>query len=108
MLAQRLYEPKPVREQPLKMEEQPLPQPQKGQVRLHIRTCGVCHTDLHTVEGEIHPPSLPVTPGHQVVGIVDELGEGVENISLGQRVGVPWLYSTCGECNYCQNGHLTT
>ncbi|MEJ2486411.1 MAG: zinc-dependent alcohol dehydrogenase family protein [Anaerolineales bacterium] len=104
MLAQRLYEPKPVREQPLKMEEQPLPQPQKGQVRLHIRTCGVCHTDLHTVEGEIHPPSLPVTPGHQVVGIVDELGEGVENISLGQRVGVPWLYSTCGECYYCRNG----
>lgn len=104
MLAQRLHEPKPVREQPLKLEEQPLPNPQKGQVRLHILTCGVCHTDLHTVEGEIHPPSLPVTPGHQVVGIVDELGEGVENISLGQRVGVPWLYSTCGECQYCRNG----
>jgi propanol-preferring alcohol dehydrogenase len=56
------------------------------------------------VEGEIHPPSLPVTPGHQVVGVVDALGEDVDGVKIGQRVGVPWLYSTCGECRYCSSG----
>ena len=104
MLAQRLSKPRPVSEHPLTITEIPQPQPGKGQVRLRIRYCGVCHTDLHTVEGEIHPPSLPVTPGHQVVGRVDAIGEGVESLSLGQRVGVPWLYSTCGDCHFCQSG----
>ena len=69
-----------------------------------MRYCGVCHTDLHTVEGDIHPPHLPVTPGHQVVGVIDQLGEGVEDRQLNQRVGVPWLYDACGECEYCQAG----
>jgi len=64
----------------------------------------VCHTDLHTVEGEIRPPRLPVTPGHQVVGVVDALGVAVDGVTIGQRVGVPWLYSTCGECRYCRSG----
>lgn len=104
MLAQRLERQCPAREQPLKMTELPLLLPGKGQVRLRVRYCGVCHTDLHTVEGEIHPPSLPVTPGHQVVGVVDALGEDVDGVKIGQRVGVPWLYSTCGECRYCGSG----
>ena len=104
MLAQRLERQCPAREQPLKMTELPLLLPGKGQVRLRVRYCGVCHTDLHTVEGEIHPPSLPVTPGHQVVGVVDALGEDVDGVKIGQRVGVPWLYSTCGECRYCCSG----
>ena len=101
MLAQRLEKPGPAHEQPLITAELPLPQPGKGQVRLRVRYCGVCHTDLHTVEGEIHPPRLPVTPGHQVVGVVDALGEDVDWLTMGQRVGVPWLYATCGECRYC-------
>lgn len=104
MLALRLFKPAPVRERPLELVEQPIPQPAKGQVRLRVRYCGVCHTDLHTVEGEIHPPRLPVTPGHQVVGVVEALGQEVEGVSLGQRVGVPWLFSACGACRYCLAG----
>ena len=104
MLAQRLETPAPAQEHPLKTVELPLPLPGKGQVRLRVRYCGVCHTDLHTVEGEIHPPRLPLTPGHQVVGVVDALGEDVDGVRVGQRVGVPWLYSTCGECRYCRSG----
>jgi alcohol dehydrogenase, propanol-preferring len=69
-----------------------------------VRVCGVCHTDLHTVEGDIHPPHLPITPGHQVVGVLDALGPGVENRNLGERVGVPWLYSACGSCDFCRRG----
>jgi propanol-preferring alcohol dehydrogenase len=64
----------------------------------------VCHTDLHLVEGEIVTPKLPVVPGHQVVGVVDALGEGVGRFGLGDRAGVPWLYSTCGQCEDCQRG----
>jgi len=80
-------------------------------VRIKVSVCGVCHTDLHTVEGEIHPPQLPVTPGHQVVGIIDAVGdfsgdarETIPAFKLGQRVGVPWLHSTCGECEFCNRG----
>ena len=80
-------------------------------MRIKVSVCGVCHTDLHTVEGEIHPPQLPVTPGHQVVGIIDAVGdfsgdarETIPAFKLGQRVGVPWLHSTCGECEFCNRG----
>jgi propanol-preferring alcohol dehydrogenase len=64
----------------------------------------VCHTDLHIVEGDIHPPGMPVIPGHQVVGEIEKLSDGVTDRSIGQRVGVPWLYSACGECRYCRAG----
>ena len=104
MQAQRLKEQKDVGQNPLSLEEIPTPTPGPGQVRIKVRYCGVCHTDLHTVEGDIHPPRLPVTPGHQVVGVIDQLGEGVEDRQLNQRVGVPWLYDACGECEYCQAG----
>jgi len=73
-------------------------------VRVRVAVCGVCHTDLHTVEGEIHPPRLPVTPGHQVVGLIDAVGAGVKGRKIGQRVGVPWLYSACGVCEFCRRG----
>ncbi len=73
--------------------------------------CGVCHTDLHLVEGDIYPPHFPVTPGHQVVGVIDAMGEppsdkreGSPVLAVGQRVGVPWLYSTCGDCEFCRRG----
>lgn len=82
----------------------PVQEPGPGQVRLKVHFCGVCHTDLHTVEGDIHPPRMPVIPGHQVVGVVDALGEGVTDREVGQRVGVPWLYAACGECQYCRAG----
>jgi alcohol dehydrogenase, propanol-preferring len=104
MHAMRLSEPQPAESLPLKLAGLPAPQPAPGQVRLRVRVCGVCHTDLHTVEGDIHPPHLPITPGHQVVGVVDALGQGVENRSLGERMGVPWLYSACGSCDFCRRG----
>ncbi|MEJ2759240.1 MAG: zinc-dependent alcohol dehydrogenase family protein [Anaerolineales bacterium] len=86
------------------LETVPKPKPGTGQVRIKLSHCGVCHTDLHIAEGDIHPPHLPVTPGHQAVGTIDALGEGVKERQIGQRVGVPWLYAACGECDYCQRG----
>ena len=92
-------------ESPLNLEETPQAEPGPGEVRLQVQVCGVCHTDLHTVEGDIHPPDLPITPGHQVVGFIDAVGDGVTAVRLGARVGVPWLYSADGECKYCQRGN---
>jgi propanol-preferring alcohol dehydrogenase len=99
-----LREPRPVEENPLIYVDMPEPEPAPGQVRLRVRACGVCHTDLHEVEGEIALPKLPVVPGHQIVGRVDALGEDVTRFKVGDRVGVPWLYSTCGQCDYCRRG----
>jgi propanol-preferring alcohol dehydrogenase len=99
-----LREPKPAGENPLHLADLPLPEPGHGQVRLRVRACGVCHTDLHLVEGEIDTPRLPVVPGHQVVAQVDALGQGVDRFQVGDRVGVPWLYHTDQTCRYCQQG----
>jgi alcohol dehydrogenase, propanol-preferring len=104
MKAMVLHEPKPAEENPLALTDLPIPEPAAGQVRLRIRACGVCHTDLHLVEGEIALPKLPVVPGHQIVGQVDALGEGVTRFAVGDRAGVAWLYSACGECAYCRRG----
>lgn len=73
-------------------------------MRIRVSVCGVCHTDLHTLEGDIHPPALPITPGHQVVGTIDALGRDVKNRKIGQRVGVTWLHSACGRCEFCLRG----
>ena len=102
MRAMQLSAPQPAENWPLAILELPVPEPGPGQVRLKIHYCGVCHTDLHTVEGDIHPPHLPITPGHQVVGQVDALGEGVSGLNISDRLGVPWLYSACGTCEYCR------
>jgi propanol-preferring alcohol dehydrogenase len=99
-----LREPRPVEEAPLARADLPVPAPLPGELRLRVRACGVCHTDLHLVEGEIATPNLPIVPGHQVVGEVNALGDGVNRFGLGDRAGVPWLYSTCGQCEYCQRG----
>jgi propanol-preferring alcohol dehydrogenase len=99
-----LRAPSPAEENPLVPAELPLPTPGAGQVRLQVKVCGVCHTDLHTVEGELTLPRLPLVPGHQVVGTVENLGEGVTRFQAGDRVGVPWLYASCGVCDYCQSG----
>lgn len=104
MLAWRLYTPKPAEAYPLVLEDLPVPEPGPGQVLLRVRACGVCHTDLHTVEGEIQPPRYPITPGHQVVATVENVGPGVDARWLGRRVGVTWLYKTCGTCTYCRRG----
>ena len=75
-----------------------------GQVRLEVKACGVCRTDLHIIDGELAEPKLPLVLGHQIVGQVLEVGPGVERFTPGQRVGVPWLGSTCGRCGYCISG----
>ncbi|MGW8251000.1 MAG: alcohol dehydrogenase catalytic domain-containing protein, partial [Anaerolineales bacterium] len=104
MKAMRLFEQGPLQPDSLQMVDLPQPEPKAGQVRIKINHCGVCHTDLHIVEGDIHPPQIPLTPGHQVVGMVDKLGDGVEQVQTGQRVGVPWLYQADGICQFCQRG----
>jgi propanol-preferring alcohol dehydrogenase len=90
--------------QPLRLAELPEPSAGPGQVLLDVRACGVCRTDLHILDGELSEPKLPLVPGHQIVGVVRELGEGVERFSPGDRVGVPWLGWTDGECRYCRSG----
>ncbi len=90
--------------QPLRPAEFPEPQPGTDQVLIAVRTCGVCRTDLHIADGELTEPKLPLVMGHQIVGTVVEAGEGAERFAEGQRVGVPWLGWTCGECRYCTSG----
>lgn len=104
MKAMMLRAPSPAEENPLVPAELPLPMPAAGEVRLQVAVCGVCHTDLHTVEGDLALPRLPLVPGHQVVATVEALGEGVTRFQPGDRVGVPWLYATCGTCDYCLSG----
>lgn len=105
MKAMVLHHTAPVEEKPLKLTDVPEQTPGPDQVKLRVLTCGVCHTDLHTVEGDLNIPELPVIPGHQVVGIVKESGKNVTNFRIGQRIGVPWLYSTCGTCSFCTTGY---
>jgi len=90
--------------EPLRPAELPDPRPGTGQVLISVSACGVCRTDLHIVDGELDEPKLPLVPGHQIVGTVVEAGEGAERLVVGQRVGVPWLGWTCGECRYCFSG----
>lgn len=104
MRAMQLEQSAPVEEKPLDLVDAPIPEPGPGQVRLQVKICGACHTDLHIVEGDIHPPKMPIIPGHQVVGTIDALGEGVTDFEPGDRVGVPWLYDVDGECQFCQAG----
>ncbi len=89
--------------QPLTLVDLPIPKPKENEILIKISVCGVCHTDLDEAEGRL-PTKLPVVPGHQVVGIVSELGKGVTKHKVGDRVGVTWLYSSCGKCNFCRLG----
>lgn len=84
--------------------EWPDPVPARGQLLIDVKACGVCRTDLHVVDGDLPHPKQPVVPGHEVVGTVAALGEGVTGFTVGQRVGVPWLGHTCGRCSYCERG----
>ncbi len=89
---------------PLHLRQVPRPEPGPGQILVQVHACGVCRTDLHVVDGELPHPRLPIIPGHEVVGTVAALGPGVERIGIGERVGVPWLGWTCGECGFCRSG----
>jgi propanol-preferring alcohol dehydrogenase len=89
---------------PLVMRERVLPVPAAGELLVVVKACGVCRTDLHVVDGELTDPKLPLVPGHEVVGRVAAIGQGVSGFALGERVGVPWLGATCGVCPYCRAG----
>src|SRR2546425_9106225 len=75
-----------------------------GEVLVRVRACGVCRTDLHVVDGELPHPEIPLVPGHEIVGVIERLGDGVTDFAVGDRVGIPWLAYVCGECQYCRSG----
>ena len=87
---------------PLKWIELPQLQPGPGQIRVKVGACGVCRTDLHVVDGELPDPHVPIIPGHEIVGRIDAIGPGVATLTIGERVGIPWLGHVCGTCPYCR------
>lgn len=89
---------------PLRPADRPDPVPGKGQLMLRVEACAVCRTDLHVCDGDLPNPKLPLVPGHEIVGIVEAVGEGIAPSRMGQRVGVPWLGHTCGCCSFCRSG----
>jgi alcohol dehydrogenase, propanol-preferring len=99
-----LDNPSPVESRPLVVKEVMPSSPGDGEVLLQVKACGLCRTDLHVIEGELGQRLSPIIPGHQVVGIVEETGRNVTELAVGQRVGAPWLYSTCGQCRFCTSG----
>jgi propanol-preferring alcohol dehydrogenase len=88
---------------PLHERDLPIPVAGKGEVLLRVKACGICRTDLHVLDGELSEPALPLIPGHQIVGVVENIGAGVNGFEPGQRVGVPWLGGSCGHCWYCSH-----
>jgi alcohol dehydrogenase, propanol-preferring len=90
--------------QALRKADLPVPEPGTGRLLVRVRACGVCRTDLHVVDGELTQPKHPLIPGHEIVGTVEEKGEGANRFEVGARVGIPWLGWTCGECAYCRAG----
>ena len=100
----QLDQPLPAEQSPLQLRELPTPTPAANQVRVKVRCCGLCHTDLHTIEGDLPLPKSPVVPGHQIVGFIDEIGKDVHTLKEGDRVGIPWLHQTDGTCDYCRRG----
>ncbi len=100
----QLTKPDDIKNNPLQLHEIETPEPGPEQILLKVNLCGVCHTDLHTVEGELNIPHQPITPGHQVVGIIERVGEAVSKHNVGDRVGVAWLNWTCSKCEFCQSG----
>jgi propanol-preferring alcohol dehydrogenase len=90
--------------QALRLTKPPIPKPVAGQVLVKVSACAVCRTDLHVVDGDLANPKLPLVPGHEIVGHVVEVGTGVDQFKAGERVGIPWLGWTCGDCNFCWSG----
>ena len=104
MKAMQLSRISPIDGAPLEWVDLPVPEPKTGEVRLKVRCCAICRTDLHVIEGDLPQNKLPIVPGHQVVGVVDAMGPGTGRLQLGQRVGVAWLRFTCGQCRFCASG----
>ncbi len=90
---------------PLTLRQLPVPEPGAGQVLVRVSVCGVCRTDLHVVDGDLGEPRLPLVPGHQIIGRIERCGPGVDTLSTGQRIGIPWLGGSCGHCAFCEHGN---
>lgn len=88
---------------PLRLLDLPVPTAGAGEIVVKVSACGVCRTDLHVVDGDLTDPKLPIVPGHEIVGTVQEIGPGTTGFALGQRVGIPWLGRTCGHCRFCRS-----
>ena len=101
MKAMLLEQIAPIESSPLRLAEVPMPEPKVGEVRMKVRCCGVCRTDLHVIEGDLPTRKMPVIPGHQIVGTVDALGSDCLRLRIGQRIGAAWLRWTCGHCRFC-------
>jgi propanol-preferring alcohol dehydrogenase len=104
MKAMLLRAQRPIDEKPLSMAEVEKPQPGPSEILIKVSACGICHTDLHVVEGELPSKKLPVIPGHQIVGVVEVAGTNARRFKVGDRAGVIWLNSTCGKCEFCGKG----
>jgi len=94
----------PLKEEPLEMAELPDPAPESKQILVKISVCGVCHTELDEIEGRLTPPKLPIVLGHEIIGRVETLGSDVTRFQVGERVGIAWIYSSCGKCKFCNRG----
>src|SRR5712691_7086233 len=104
MKAAALRTPAPVDTNPLELRLIGVPSPKKDELLIKVTACGICRTDLHIVEGELPVRRSPIIPGHQIVGVIEELGESVTDHKVGQRVGVAWLHKTCSTCRFCVSG----
>jgi len=104
MKAMLLRQIAPIDTSPLELTDVPTPEPGPGEVRVKVRCCAICRTDLHVIEGELPRAKMPIIPGHQIVGTVDKLGPGCTEVAVGQRVGIAWLRHTCGTCRFCRAG----
>ena len=94
----------PIEEKPLELVDLPIPAPSDNQILVRVSVCGACHTDLDEAEGRLKPSKFPIVPGHQVVGTVADKAKNVTKFNIGERVGITWLYSACGKCDFCQRG----
>ena len=105
MKAMLLTKTAPVEEKCLELVDLPNPKPKDNEVFVKVSVCGVCHTDLDEAEGRLIPTRMPIVPGHQVVGTVNDKGKFVTRFKIGQRIGITWLYWACGQCNFCKSGN---
>lgn len=104
MKAMILRQPNLIETKPLELVALPKPTIQTDEILIRVKACGICHTDLHTIEGELALPKLPIVPGHQIAGLVEKVGKKVKKFKKGDSVGVPWVYETCGKCKFCLVG----
>lgn len=104
MKAWAVHHPGPISGAPLLRIERPMPMPRPGEIRVRVSVCGVCRTDLHLAEGDLSPRGHDLVPGHEIVGVVDGVGDGADRFAIGERVGIAWLRHTCGACRFCLRG----